>query len=264
MSDQNSLIRRWPLFVATIVFSAAFAWVFLISIERAVSARSAELSLETGNVDAVKGEGLALTPSLGTLPQTAPEPRKPMQPAPWWPALLFALAFLSGWGFRHSLRETARQLTGTNDSSHAALDEADLQPSSDVPAVDRDIANALNSKPDVAKPLSAKNIQLASGPDLTKDFPWDEAALGDLSELSGEERVFRLEKQNASKAEIIKALERLVTENREKWLHQDETEARLNQHIQELSDDLHVAVRQLQQLQTDKPAPGIRNCKNAG
>ncbi len=246
------------------LFSTAFAWVFLISIERAVSARSAELSLETGNANVVKGEGLTLTPNLGTLPQADPTRRKPMQPAPWWPALLFGLAFMSGWSVRHSQRERARQLTGANDSSFEALEAVGQELASDTPAVDRDIKNGLNSERDVVKPLSAKNIQLASGPDLTKDFPWDESALGDLSGLSGEERVSRLEKQNASKAEIIKALERLVTENREKWLHQDETEARLSQHIQELSDDLHMAVRQLQQLQTDKPAPEIRNRKNAG
>ncbi len=250
---------------ATVLLSTVFAWVFHISIDRAVSARSAELTLERGNPQAVKGKGLTLTPSLGTLPDAQPLRTRPKQPAPWWPALLFGLAFICGWAFRHTLRDKTGFLRDARDASEQQA----------APAVNRTVAHDTNRDEDntpdevdvtqeVTRALKVKSIRLASGPDLTQDFPWDEAALDDLKGLTGNQRIAKLEKQNASKAEIIKALERLVTENREKWLHQDETEARLNSHIQELSDDLQVAVRQLQELQSDSSKSGIRRRKSTG
>ncbi len=264
VSDKDALSMRWPLILATLLLTAAFAWVFHMSIDRAVSARSAELSLETGNAEAVKGESLTLTPTLGSLPEAPPQRQKPAQPAPWWPALLFGLAFVCGWGFRHTLRNRAN-VNVRSDSTHGVHLKPVVSDATPIKVVaEEKTEDEVDVTQEVARALKVKNIRLATGPDLTKDFPWDKSALGDLSGLSSEQHIARLEKQNASKAEIIKALERLVTENREKWLHQDETEARLNLHIQELSEDLQLAVRQLQELQSDTSASGLHRRKSAG
>lgn len=258
-----------------------FAWVFVISIERAVSARSAELSLETGDARAVSGRGLELTPALGTLPDATPVPVRPRQPAPWWPALLFGLAFVSGWAFRHALRDTLAATSALAAGDEQAPKPASAEPASaepDEPVLPLEVVitppGRASHRPPPDSPHDKKDgpatitrvkpVRLATAPDLTTDFPWDASAASGLAGLSESERMAQLEKQNASKAEIIKALEKLVVENREKWLHQDETEARLNRHIEELSRDLQVAIRQLQELQSDVPSRSGRRHKKTG
>ncbi len=242
-----SLLRHWPLILATVLLSSAFAVAFLVSIERATAARSAELSLDTSRAHTVPEQGLTLTRRLGTLPPDTPLPRKPTHPAPWWPVLLFSLAFFCGWLFRNTVRRS-------NAVAADSIPDADEHKSLQTPIGRHEYAYS----PGEEKPERKKQT-----PDLAVDFPWDEAALKNDASLSSEEHIARLEMQNASKAEIIKALERLVAENREKWLHQDETEARLDKHIRDLSDDLRVAIRQLQQLQFDSSLPVSKALENS-
>ncbi|NNF15712.1 MAG: hypothetical protein HKN70_03140, partial [Gammaproteobacteria bacterium] len=58
-------------------------------------------------------------------------------------------------------------------------------------------------------------------------------------------------KQLQEKDEIIAALEEIVTENREKWLHQDANEALLHSKIEALSTDLDLAMKLLDERQRD-------------
>ncbi|MEM7082462.1 MAG: hypothetical protein AAF465_06980 [Pseudomonadota bacterium] len=232
MSESRLIAHRWLLILATVGLSALFAVAFMLTIEKTREGRAVELSVEAGlNNRMTNGEGMTMTPRLSSKPaQTAPIDRV-IKPSPFWPALLFSLAFLCGWLFRHALLEPLMMLRPGVD----APDDED-QSSAAQHAV---VEHAAIDKTD------------SSVPDLTRDFPWDDDAINTIAGLSGAERIERLEKQNASKAEIIKALERLVAENREKWLHRDETEARLDRTIRELSDDLDLAVRQLQALQSE-------------
>lgn len=261
MPEQDSLLSRWPLLLVTLLLSLGFAWVFVISLDRAVSARSAELSLETGNAQSVTAPELEITPTLGTLRDAQPLPKRPTQPAPWWPALLFGLAFVSGWTFRHTLKRSGAIQMPSKEAS-------DAFPGQSQRALSRESAAESSAHVPAPTPDSGQSGITAtlrsSSPDLNSDFPWDESLISEQDGLSSEEHVARLEKQNASKAEIIKALEKLVVENREKWLHQDETEARLNLHIEELSEDLRVAVRQLQELESKVPSRSGSRHKKTG
>ncbi len=152
---------------------------------------------------------------------------------------MFSLAFFCGWLFRNALRRSEPVATHPDITAEA-------HETSQISTKDDELEHEYAFVPNSSTATNPKPV-----PDLAVDFPWDEAALDDTANLSSEERIARLEKQNASKAEIIKALEILVAENREKWLHRDETEARLDKHIHDLSADLRVAVRQLQQLQAE-------------
>lgn len=219
----------------------AFAWVFTQVIDKARDHRAQELTLHIAAYEAGAPLELELTKQLGSLPAAEAVLVTATTPALWWPALLFALAFCAGWFFRHG---QARPTTYASE---------DAQPES--PQVENHAES--DTRPGAAASSASLVTKITSTPDLNLDFPWDDSLLDSMASLTPDERIVRLEKQNASKAEIIKALEKLVTENREKWLHQDETEARLNHHINELSEDLRVAVFQLQRLQDDTREPKI-------
>ncbi|MFK8028843.1 MAG: hypothetical protein AB8G18_01270 [Gammaproteobacteria bacterium] len=232
---------RWPAYLILLALTATFAWVFLLSIER-IKSPAADLDLEM--TDSLTGSlKLQITPKLGAK-SSSPGPVKRLpQPAPWWPATLFGLAFLCGWLYRQGIwQPPAHKWVSSGSADTGQIEEASEQDSSGV-------AHSIAQAP------GPHTAMRPSEPDLNTDFPWDDSLLDDTQGLTSEEHIARLKKQNASKAEIIKALEILVTENREKWLHQDETEYRLNNHIQTLSDDLKVAIQQLQRLQTDKTSP---------